>query len=375
MDIACRYIVVGAGFYGAVMAERIANVLGEKVLVLEQRAHIGGNSYSETHIPTGIEVHKYGSHIFHTPNKKVWDYINRFSGFNQYRHKVWSSYQSELYSMPVNLLTLKKFFKKDLDEESAKCFLLSLQKSTSEDSFEAKALSSIGSELYEAFFRGYTKKQWNTDPRLLPSSTFSRLPVRYNSNTDYFDDPYQGIPLEGYSNIFKKMLSHPLIEVRLGVDFFAVKDQIPKDSLVIYSGPIDRYFKYTEGVLGWRTLDFQEEIIERGDFQGTTVVNYPEEKIPYTRIHEFRHYHPERNYRNDRSVIYKEYSRTALEKDTPYYPINTALDQEMYKKYEKLSLNEKNVIFGGRLGSYKYFDMHHVIAMALKTFEERFGKI
>jgi UDP-galactopyranose mutase len=372
MDLNAKYIIVGAGFFGAVMAERIANVLGEKVLILEQRNHIGGNSFSEINQATGIEVHKYGSHIFHTNNKKVWDYINQFSGFNNYRHKVLSSYRGELYNMPINLKTINQFFKKQLNETEAKSFLDSLKLVTAEDSFEAKALSSVGKELYEAFFQGYTHKQWNTDPKLLPASTFSRLPVRYNENIDYFDDPYQGIPLLGYGKIFEKMLTHPLIEIQLGVDFFDVKNKIPSTSTVIYSGPIDRYFNFSEGVLGWRTLDFQEEVIHKGDFQGTTVVNYPEASIPFTRIHEFKHYHPERSHRTDCTVIFKEFSRFAERGDTPYYPINTPVDQEKFKRYEALAQNEKNVIFGGRLGSYKYFDMHHVIAMALKTFEESF---
>jgi UDP-galactopyranose mutase len=372
MDLNAKYIIVGAGFFGAVMAERIANVLGEKVLILEQRNHIGGNSFSEINQATGIEVHKYGSHIFHTNNKKVWDYINQFSGFNNYRHKVLSSYRHELYNMPINLKTINQFFKKQLNETEAKRFLDSLKLATAEDSFEAKALSSVGKELYEAFFQGYTHKQWNTDPKLLPASTFSRLPVRYNENIDYFDDPYQGIPLLGYGKIFEKMLTHPLIEIQLGVDFFDVKNKIPSTSTVIYSGPIDRYFNFSEGVLGWRTLDFQEEVIQKGDFQGTTVVNYPEASIPFTRIHEFKHYHPERSHRTDCTVIFKEFSRFAERGDTPYYPINTPVDQEKFKRYEALAQNEKNVIFGGRLGSYKYFDMHHVIAMALKTFEESF---
>jgi UDP-galactopyranose mutase len=372
MDLNAKYIIVGAGFFGAVMAERIANVLGEKVLILEQRNHIGGNSFSEINQATGIEVHKYGSHIFHTNNKKVWDYINQFSGFNNYRHKVLSSYRGELYNMPINLKTINQFFKKQLNESEAKSFLDSVKLVTAEDSFEAKALSSVGKELYEAFFQGYTHKQWNTDPKLLPASTFSRLPVRYNENIDYFDDPYQGIPLLGYGKIFEKMLTHPLIEIQLGVDFFDLKNKIPSTSTVIYSGPIDRYFNFSEGVLGWRTLDFQEEVIQKGDFQGTTVVNYPESSIPYTRIHEFKHYHPERSHRTDCTVIFKEFSRFAERGDTPYYPINTPVDQEKFKRYEALAQNEKNVIFGGRLGSYKYFDMHHVIAMALKTFEESF---
>jgi UDP-galactopyranose mutase len=374
MDLNCRYVIVGAGFYGAVLAERIANVLGEKVLIIEQRNHIGGNSFSEINPETGIEVHKYGSHIFHTNNKKVWDYINQFSGFNQYRHIVLSSFQGELYNMPINLKTINQFFKKNFNQTAAQTFLESLRLQTKEDSFEAKALSSVGKELYEAFFQGYTHKQWNTDPKLLPASTFSRLPVRYNENIAYFDDPYQGIPLLGYSKIFEKMLSHPLIDVKLGVDFFEIKNQIPASSKIIYSGPIDRYFNFSEGVLGWRTLDFEVEIIEKGDFQGTTVVNYPEVSVPFTRIHEFKHYHPERVHRNDRTVIFKEFSRFATKGDTPYYPINTPQDQEMFKRYETLAQNEKNVIFGGRLGSYKYFDMHHVIAMALKTFEESFQK-
>lgn len=374
MDLNCKYIVVGAGFFGAVIAERIANVLNEKVLVIDKRNHIGGNSYSEVNPETGIEVHKYGSHIFHTNNKEVWDYLNRFSGFNHYKHKVITNYQGKLYPMPVNRQTINQFYGLNLTENEVFPFLEKealKEKVHSIDNFEEKAISQVGRKLYEAFFRGYTLKQWQTDPKLLPASTFNRLPVRNNDNDYYFDDPYQGIPLLGYGEIFKKMLKHPNIEIKLSTDFFDIKEKIPKNSTVIYSGPIDHYFNFEFGELGWRTLDFQQEIISNDSFQGTTVVNYAEEKIPFTRIHEFKFYHPERTHQSNKTIIFKEFSRTAKRQDTPYYPINTAEDKKRFELYEAKMKAEKNVIFGGRLGQYKYFDMHHVIALALKTFESK----
>lgn len=377
MDFNYKYIIVGAGFFGAVMAERIANALGEDVLILDKRNHLGGNSFSEKDKTTGIEVHRYGSHIFHTTNKQVWDYLNRFSGFNDYRHKVITNHRGTLYPMPVNRQTINQFFGLQLTEDQVLPFLQSeaeKEKNMDKDSFEGKAISQVGKKIYEAFFRGYTLKQWQTDPKLLPALTFNRLPIRANDNDYYFDDPYQGIPLLGYGEIFNKMLKHPKIHIKLETDFFDIKSLVPKTSTIIYSGPIDRYFNYEFGELGWRTLDFQEEIISNKSFQGTTVVNYADEVIPYTRIHEFKFYHPERNYQTDKTIIYREFSRRAKREDTPYYPINTAEDKKRFEQYEEKMKTESQVIFGGRLGQYKYFDMHHVIALALKTFETKLMK-
>ena len=375
MNFDAPFIIVGAGFYGSVLAERIANVLNKKVIIIEKRNHIGGNSWSEIDPETGIEIHKYGSHIFHTNNKKVWDYINQFSSFNEYRHKVISKVNDIEYNVPVNLVTINKFFNKNFNEQEAREFINSKKKVGDFDNFEDKGISEIGAELYEAFFKGYTEKQWQTDAKKLPASTFARLPVRFNENIDYFDDPFQGIPVTGYGEIFRKMLAHQLIDIRLETDFFEVKNFIPKQALIIYTGPIDKFFDYKFGELGWRTLDFKVRVENTNDYQSTTVVNYPEKKYPFTRIHEFKHYHPERNYLSiNKTILFEEYSRFATVNDTPYYPINTKEDLEKLKLYESEAKKLKNVHFGGRLGMYKYFDMHHVIAFALKFFEEELQK-
>ena len=240
-----KHVIVGSGFFGSVLAERIANDLNEDVIVLEQRGHIGGNSFSCLDPRTGIEVHKYGSHIFHTSNKEVWDYINRFSGFNNYRHKVQTLFKGRIYSMPINLNTINDYYGLSLNEEEAKAFIaaeIAKEKIESPRNLEEKAISLIGRPLYEAFIKGYTMKQWDKDPTLLPPEIITRLPVRYHNNTDYFDDPYQGIPLLGYGKIFEKMLSHSKIHVYLNTDFFDVRHLIPKEAKIIYNGHTHRYF-------------------------------------------------------------------------------------------------------------------------------------
>lgn len=368
------YLVVGAGFYGAVLAERIANDLGKKVTVIDKRDHIGGNSFSYADEKTNIEIHKYGSHLFHTSNKEVWDYLSRFTEFNDYQHVVYTTYKDKVYTMPINLETINSYYEKNLTPAQAYEFLQAeIKKYHIEDpqNLEEKAISLIGKPLYEAFIYGYTKKQWETDPKNLPANIITRLPVRYNYNHRYFKDKYEGLPIDGYGKVFEKMLDHENINIELGVDYFEIKDQIPNDVKVIYSGPVDRYFDYKHGVLGWRTIDFEVERKEMNDFQGTSVMNYAEADVPYTRIHEFKHYHPEREQSDKETIIFKEYSRTAGKEDDPYYPINTPQDKEMYAKYLAETKNEAGVIFGGRLGTYKYLDMHQVISMALNTYKSQ----
>ena len=366
------FLIVGAGFYGSVIAERIANELNEKVLIIDKRDHIGGNSYSYADKETNIEIHKYGSHLFHTSNKEVWDYLSRFTEFNDYQHVVYTTYKGKVYTMPINLETINSYYEKNLTPNEAYEFLQAeIKKYQIEKpkNLEEKAISLIGKPLYEAFIYGYTKKQWETDPKNLPANIITRLPVRYNYNHRYFKDKYEGLPVDGYGKVFERMLDHKNIEIKLGVDFFDIKESIPADVKVIYTGPIDKYFDYKHGVLGWRTIDFEIERKEMKDFQGTSVMNYAQADVPYTRIHEFKHYHPEREQSDKETIIFKEYSRTAGKGDDPYYPINTPEDKEMYAKYLAETKNEKNVIFGGRLGTYSYLDMHQVISMALKKFE------
>ena len=373
-------IVVGSGFFGLTVAERAASQLDKNVLIVEKRSHIGGNAYSEPEPETGIEVHKYGAHLFHTSNKKVWDYVNQFTDFTDYQHRVFAMHDGKAYQFPMGLGLICEFFGKYYSPEEAKK-LIAEQASevATEDAtnLEEKAISLIGRPLYEAFVRDYTAKQWQTDPKNLPASNITRLPVRYTFNNRYFRDKYEGLPVDGYAAWLRAMIHHDNISVKIDTDWFDVRDDIMEkspDAVVVYTGPIDRYFDYAAGRLGWRTLDFEQEVLNIGDFQGTPVMNYNDADVPYTRIHEFRHFHPERkhSYPKDKTVIVKEYSRFAEEGDEPYYPINTPEDREILEKYREMEAKEtaeNKVLFGGRLGTYQYLDMHMAIGSALNMFD------
>jgi len=370
-------IVVGSGFFGLTVAERVASQLDKRVLVLERRNHIGGNAYSEPEPETGIEVHRYGAHLFHTSNKRVWDYVNQFTEFTNYQHRVFAKYQGQVYTFPMNLHLINQFFGKSHSPDEAR-ELIAQQASEIDTkdakNLEEKAISLIGRPLYEAFVKGYTAKQWQTDPKELSPSIITRLPVRYNFNNRYFNDTYEGLPVDGYTAWLERMADHPNIEVRLNTDYFEVRDQIPEGTPTVYTGPLDRYFGYSEGRLGWRTLDFEQEVVPTGDYQGTAVMNYNDIDVPYTRIHEFRHFHPERDYPTDKTVIVREYSRFAEDDDEPYYPINTPENREKLERYRELAkkeARERNVLFGGRLGTYKYLDMHMAIGSALSMFDNK----
>lgn len=365
-------VIVGAGFFGATIAERVANELNKKVLIIDRRSHIGGNAYSEFCPETGIEIHKYGAHLFHTPNKIIWDYLNKFTDFTDYKHRVYSIYKNNVYSMPINLGTICQFFGKYMTPAEARSLVLAQadeMKGRIAANLEEKAVSLIGRPLYEAFIRGYTAKQWQVDPRNLPEDIITRLPVRYNFDNRYFNDAYEGLPKNGYTAVFDAMLSHSNIDIRLNVDYFNIKNEIPSSKLLVYTGPIDKYFNYKAGSLNWRTVDFEPEILPIRDYQGTSVMNYADESVPFTRILEFRHFNPERNYQTDKTVIVREFPRFAKAQDEPYYPINTVDDKKIYAAYKKLALTENNVIFGGRLGTYRYLDMHQAIGAALSSFE------
>jgi UDP-galactopyranose mutase len=368
-------VVVGSGFFGLTIAERCATQLGRKVLVLDRRNHIGGNAYSAPEPQTGIEVHQYGAHLFHTSNKRVWDYVNQFTGFTGYQHRVFTIFKDKVYPMPVNLATICEYFGRYMSPDEARALVAEQADeidSEKAENFEEKGISLVGRPLYEAFFRGYTAKQWQTDPRNLPAAIVSRLPVRYNFNNRYFNDTYEGLPVDGYTAWLENMADHPNIEVRLETDFFDMRGDILGNVPVVYTGPVDAYFDNQAGELSWRTLDFELEVKNVGDFQGTSVMNYAAEDVPYTRIHEFRHFHPERDwYPKDRTVIMREYSRFAEKGDEPYYPINTAEDREKLLAYRDLAKAEPDVLFGGRLGTYKYLDMHMAIGSALTMFENK----
>ena len=364
-------VIVGAGFYGLTIAERAANVLGRKVCVLERRNHFGGNSFSETDAETGIEYHKYGSHLFHTNSEEIWEYLHNFTQFTSYRHKVVTVHRGRVYPMPINLATICAFFKCYMSPSAARALIdqqVSAEGFSAPANLEEKAISLIGRPLYDAFIKGYTQKQWQTDPKELPAGIITRLPVRFTFEDGYFSDRYEGLPVDGYTAIFERMLDSPRIDLRLGVDFFEVRDSISPCQLVIYTGPIDRYFEFRAGELGWRTLDFEKEVVAVDDFQGTSVVNYADVDVPYTRIHEFKHLHPERKYRPGKTVIYREHSRFASRGDEPYYPINTIRDKQCFEAYRAMADRVPNLVMGGRLGSYKYLDMHQAIGAALKTF-------
>ncbi|GAB88603.1 UDP-galactopyranose mutase [Gordonia rhizosphera] len=372
-------IVVGSGFFGLTLAERAATQLDKRVLVLERRHHLGGNAYSEPEPTTGIEVHKYGAHLFHTSNKRVWDYVGQFTEFTGYQHRVFAMYQGQAYQFPMGLGLVAQFFGRYYSPDEARALIASQAAeidTASARNLEEKAISLIGRPLYEAFVKHYTAKQWQTDPRELPASNITRLPVRYTFDNRYFNDTYEGLPVDGYTAWLERMAADERIEVRLNTDWFGVRDALRStspDAPVVYTGPLDRYFGYSAGRLGWRTLDFETEVLDTGDFQGTPVMNYNDADVPYTRIHEFRHFHPERDfYPTDKTVIMREYSRFADDDDEPYYPINTPEDRAKLSAYRDLAKAEtatSKVLFGGRLGTYQYLDMHMAIASALTMFD------
>ena len=366
------FIIVGSGFSGLTVAEQIASRLELPVLVLERRNHIGGNAYSVFDEESGIEIHTYGSHLFHTNNESVWQYANTFTTFTNYLHKVKTVSAGKIYSMPINLHTINQFLNSVLTPNEAEQWIKECSREIKKkpENFEEKAIALMGRPLYETFIRGYTKKQWQTDPRDLPSSIISRMPINYNYDDRYFSDQYQGLPKDGYASWLTNMATHPKINVSLNTDFFELKHQIQSHQKVIYTGPIDRYFNFSQGALNWRTLDFQMESLDIPSFQGTAVINYADIDIPFTRIHEFKHLHPERTYTTNKTIISREFSRFANVNDEPYYPINTDTDRQTLNKYREMVDLEKNVYFIGRLGRYQYLDMHMAISAALVLAEE-----
>ena len=372
-------VVVGSGLFGLTIAEQAATELGLKVALLDRRSHIGGNAYSEKEKQTGIEVHRYGAHLFHTSNERVWEYVNRFTEFTNYVHRVYTRHNGIVYPMPINLGTINQFFNAAYSPAEAKALIAEQAgelAGTDPQNLNDKGISLIGRPLYEAFIKHYTAKQWQTPPEELPASIISRLPVRYNYDNRYFNDKYEGLPVDGYAAWLERMAAHPNIEVHLNTDFFEPGHQYSRENVlgqipVVYTGPVDRYFDYAEGDLSWRTIDLEEEVLPIEDFQGCSVMNYPDADVPFTRIHEFRHFHPERDYTKDATVIMREYSRFANKGDEPYYPVNTSVDREKLLAYRDLAKGENNVLFGGRLGTYRYLDMHMAIGAALSMFDNK----
>ncbi len=370
-------LIVGSGFYGLVLAERLANVLNKKILIIEKRNHIGGNCYSETDKKTNIEYHKYGTHIFHTSNLKVWNYINKFTEFNNYRHQVLTKHKNKIFQMPINLETINSFFKKNLNPIDAEKFISKKTKKFKNykfKNFEDKAVSQIGNELYKAFIKGYTQKQWGKNPKHLPESIFNRLPIRFSYNEDYYPQTqYQGIPKKGYTEIFQNLIENKNIKIKFN-EAYKLNYKITPKYLTIYTGPLDSLLNYKYGKLEWRSLVFKKQNKNIKDYQGTAVINYPDLKDKYTRIHEPKHLHPERkSFESKSTLIIKEYS---VKNDRePYYPINDEKNRIKHRKYKLEVNNLEKFDFGGRLADYAYYDMDMTISAALKKFEQIKKKI
>lgn len=390
-------VVVGAGLFGLTVAQQAAERAGARVEIIDVRNHIGGNAYSYFDERTGIEIHKYGAHLFHTSNKRVWDYVNRFTSFTNYVHRVYATHDGEVYSLPINLGTINQFFHAHYTPEEAKALIASQAgefAGKDPQNLNDKGISLIGRPLYEAFIKNYTAKQWQTDPSKLPAGIIKRLPVRFNYNNRYFKDTWEGLPWDGYTAWMQRMIDNPLIHVSLGVDFFDESQPFNKRALteagvpVVYTGPVDRYFDYALGELKWRTVDFKEVRYEENDHFGCPVMNYSDADVPFTRAIEFKNFNPEReevggdasdeadfvpgkSVKAGETVVWREYSRAATREDEPYYPVNTEEDKALYARYAELAAAQPNTVFGGRLGTYNYYDMHNVIDMALRAYESQ----
>ena len=369
------YLVVGSGLFGAIFANE-ANKKGKKCLVIDKRPNVGGNIYTEN--IDGINVHKYGAHIFHTSNKKIWEYINQFAEFNRYTNSPVARYKNELYNMPFNMNTFNKLWgvvtpeqaKAKIEEEKKEAGIKEPK------NLEEQAISLVGKTIYEKLVKGYTEKQWGKRATELPSFIIKRLPVRFIYDNNYFNDIYQGIPMGGYTPIIEKMLEG--IEVRLNCDFFENREELEKIAdKIIFTGPIDKYYNYQFGELEYRSLRFETEELEEENYQGNAVVNYTEYEVPYTRIIEHKHF----EYGSSlgkiaegetarKTIITREYPDKWVQGKEPYYTMNDEKNTKLYEKYKELADKDKKVIFGGRLGQYKYFDMDKVIAEALKTSNE-----
>ena len=361
------YLIVGSGLFGTIFAYE-ANKRGKKCLVIDKRNHIGGNIYCEN--IENINVHKYGAHIFHTSNKKVWDYVNSFVEFNRYTNCPVANYKGELYNLPFNMNTFYQLWKVKTPKEAISKIEEQVKKANIQDpkNLEEQAIKLVGNDIYEKLIKGYTEKQWGKKATELPSFIIKRLPVRLTFDNNYFNDTYQGIPIGGYNKIIEKMLDG--IEVRLNTDFFENREELELIAdKIVFTGMIDEFYDYKFGTLEYRSLRFEHEVLNEENYQGNAVVNYTEYDIPYTRIIEHKHF----EYGiQPKTVITREYPDTWNKGDEPYYPINDDKNNELYSKYKELADKEENIIFGGRLAEYKYYDMHHVIEQALNCVKKEF---
>ena len=361
------YLIVGAGLFGATFAYE-ANKRGKKCLVIDKRDHIGGNIYCKK--IEDINVHQYGAHIFHTSNKKIWDYVNSFVEFNRYTNSPIANYKGEIYNLPFNMNTFNKLWGV-VTPEAAKAKIEEQRLASGivePKNLEEQAISLVGTDIYTKLIKGYTEKQWGRSATELPSFIIKRLPVRFTYDNNYFNDKYQGIPEGGYNIIIEKMLKG--IDVNLSVDFFKNRDElINLAEKVVFTGMIDEFYNYELGTLEYRSLKFEHEVLECENYQGVAVVNYTEREIPYTRVIEHKHFEYETG---GKTVITKEYPADWRIGDEPYYPVNNDKNNELFERYKELASKEKNIIFGGRLGNYKYYDMHQVIEAALESVEKEF---
>jgi UDP-galactopyranose mutase len=357
-----NYLVGGAGFSGAVLARELVEQLNCRVTIVEARSHVAGNCHTERDAASGVMIHRYGPHIFNTNRPHVWDYVNRFGVLRPYANRVKASTSRGIFSFPINLHTINQFFGKKLDPIGARAFLESLGDKTIAEprNFEEQALKFIGRELYEVFFYGYTRKQWGCEPSELPASILKRLPIRFNYDDTYYSSAQQGIPEHGYTAIVEKILDHPGITVKLSTPFHRGMEEAYDHTF--YTGPIDTYFEFDLGRLGYRTITF-ERIDSEGDYQGNAVINYTELDPPFTRIHEHKHFAPWE--KHDRTVAFREFSKETGPEDVPYYPKRLGADRELLMAYRQAAEKRLGVSFIGRLGTYRYLDMDAVIAEAL----------
>lgn len=359
-----RFLIVGAGFSGSVLARELVSSMDCSIDIWDERDHLAGNCYTSEDKETGIMIHRYGPHIFNTDKKEIWDYFNKYSPLRPYVHRVKAMHNGKLYTLPVNLNTLQEFFGRKITAEEAPKLFDGLREKTiiHPANFEEQALSLIGKDFYYAFFYGYTKKQWGCEPRELPASIIKRLPIRFDTNDNYHLHPFTGIPENGYTDFVINLLNHPNIKVTLNRKFSSLEELGSGYDHVFYTGPIDAFFNYEFGRLSYRTLSFEQETIT-GDFQGCTQVNYTDEKVPYTRITEHKHFTPWKKF--EKTVISREYSSEAANGDILYYPKRLKADKENLEKYMHLAEQFPNVSFLGRLGTYRYLDMQYVIEEAI----------
>jgi len=360
-----KYLIVGAGFSGAVLAHQLCTTIDCTIDIWDERDHIAGNCHTKRDEATGVMVHEYGPHIFNTDKKEIWDFVNSFVEFKPFINRVKAKYRDNIYSLPVNLHTINQFFNKSFNPAEAKAFIATQADATigEPQSFEEQALKFIGHDLYKAFFYGYTKKQWGCEPSQLPASILKRLPVRFNYDDNYYNNPYQGIPVNGYTELIEKLLQHPQISVTLNRKFIFSAALLQQYDHIFYTGPVDAFYNYKYGKLGYRTVTFEKHVAD-GDYQGNAVINYCEDNVPYTRVHEHKHFTPWESH--EKTIYFKEFSKETEAGDIPYYPKRLTADKEILLQYRSEAEAQQQISFLGRLATYRYMDMHHVIGEALQ---------